>query len=47
MDMRLMYLIRDTLVAIKRELDEKGLTFDEFLAYYEKAIENVENSCRA
>ena len=45
-----MYAMRDGLQQIKKEMDERGLTFDEFLAYYDCAIKELEaqaNSCRA
>jgi hypothetical protein len=43
----MMYVIRSALVAVKKEMDEKGLTFDEFLEHYDEAIAIMENSCRA
>ena len=47
MDLKMMYVIRSALVAIKKEMDEKGLSFDEFLDHYDEALKVMENSCRA
>ena len=47
MDLTMMYIIRSALVAVKKEMDEKGLSFDEFLDYYDEAIKVLEDSCRA
>lgn len=48
-DLTIMYAMRDGLRQIKKEMDERGLTFDEFLALYDCAIKELEaqaNSCR-
>lgn len=47
MDLSVMYLIQRILGIVKKEMDEKHLSFDEFLEYWEDAIERMENSCRA
>ena len=41
-DLTMMYAILECLRGIKREMDARGLTFDEFLQYYEKAVEQIE-----
>lgn len=43
MDLTMMYVIRSAFVAAKKEMDEKGLSFEEFLAHYDEAIEMLEN----
>lgn len=47
MNLTMMYVIRSALVAVKKEMDEKGMSFDEFLYHYDEAIKALENSCRA
>jgi hypothetical protein len=35
-------MVRSFLVGVKKEMDEKGLTFDELLGLYEEAIKVME-----
>ncbi len=41
-DLTMMYAIRDGLYAIKKEMDERGLTFEEFIDRYEKVLRECE-----
>lgn len=41
-DLTMMYAIRDGLYAIKKEMDERGLTFEEFIECYEKVLQECE-----
>lgn len=47
MDLTMMYIMRSALVAVKKEMDEKGLSFEEFLEHYDETLKVMENSCRA
>ena len=42
MDLTMMYVIRDGLREVKKEMDEKGLSFEEFLQYYEEGLSIME-----
>lgn len=44
MDLSVMYLIRSILGIVKGEMDKRHLSFDEFLGYWEDAIERLENT---
>lgn len=46
-DLSVMYLIQRILAIVKAEMDKRHLSFDEFLEYWDDAIERMENSCRA
>lgn len=45
-DFTMMYAIRDCLRAIKKEMDERGLTFDEFLQHYENVLKQAEEQLK-
>ena len=52
MDLTMAYAILEGFKAAKKEMDEKGISFDEFLEHFEEGIlilEKIkkENSCRA
>ena len=42
--MDMVYVIREMLRAVKREMDEKGLSFDEMLVYYDEGVKILENA---
>lgn len=44
MDLSVLYLVRRILNHVKDEMDKKGLSFDEFLDYWNDAIEVLETS---
>lgn len=43
MDLSVMYMVRDFLMGVKKEMDEKNLSFDELLGHYEEAIRLMES----
>lgn len=44
MNLSMMYVIHSLLVAVKKEMSDKGLTFDEVLEYYEQTLEQLEKA---
>ncbi len=40
--MGMVYVIREMLRVVKKEMDEKGLTFEEILAHYEEGVAILE-----
>lgn len=42
MDLSMMYVIQALLISIKKEMGEKGMSFDEFLEHYAEAIKMLE-----
>lgn len=42
MDLTMMYAIRDCLRAVKKEMEDKGLTFDEVLKHFEEVVSEFE-----
>ena len=43
-DLSMVYVIRAMLRSVKKEMDEKGMTFDEFLEHYDEGIKMMENA---
>ena len=46
LDLSMMYVIRAALTAIKKEMTEKSLTFDEFIEHYDEGIKMLEEANR-
>ena len=44
MDLSMVYVVHAMLVGVKKEMDEKGLTFDEFLKHYDEGIKLMEKA---
>lgn len=44
MDLSMVYVIRAMLQGVKKEMDEKGLTFEEFLEHYDESIRIMEKA---
>lgn len=42
--MTTVYVIREMLRSVKKEMDEKGLTFEELLDHYDEAVKLLENA---
>lgn len=47
MDLSVLYLVRSILIIVKGEMDKKHLSFDEFLEYWDSAIERMETAREA
>jgi len=43
-NMLIVYVIRNMLQTVKKEMDEKGLTFDEILEYYDETVKLLEDA---
>ena len=41
--MDMVYVIREMLRAVKREMDEKGLSFEELLDHYDEIVKVLES----
>lgn len=41
-DLTAMYVTQSTIHAIKAEIDERGLTFDEFIEYFDEVLIKME-----
>lgn len=41
-DLSVMYMIKKVLISVKDEMDKRQLSFDEFLKYWDDAIERLE-----
>ena len=39
-----MYVTQSAIHAIKKEIDERGLTFDEFIEYFDEVINKMEHA---
>ena len=38
LDLSMVYVVQAMLRSVKKEIDEKGLTFDEFLEHYDENV---------
>lgn len=41
-DLSVLYMIKNVLINVKEEMDKRGMSFDEFLDYWDKAIATLE-----
>lgn len=41
-DLSVLYMIKRVLISVKEEMDKRGMPFDEFLDYWDKAIDTLE-----
>ena len=44
MNLSMVYVIREMLRSVKKEMDEKGLSFEEILEHYDEAVKLLENA---
>lgn len=42
--MSMVYVVREMLRSVKKEMEEKNLTFDELLDHYDEAVKLLENA---